>query len=113
MSTNAPHSANTFPEAGDPTPRPDASRPAPVDRLAQGTHQKVETLADKATASVRDIQDKLAHAGDALHGHTRQWRGVQEEWTECARITVRENPLGAVGTALAVGALVGLLCARR
>jgi len=58
-------------------------------------------------------QEKLASASGALHDHARQWRGVQEEWTECARITVRENPLGAVGTALAVGALFGLLCARR
>ncbi|NIM41120.1 MAG: DUF883 family protein [Hydrogenophaga sp.] len=67
----------------------------------------------QATNPFPEAGEKLAQASGALHEHARQWRGVQEEWTECVRITVRENPLGAVGTALAVGALFGLLCARR
>ncbi len=113
MSTSTPQSPTHFPEAGDPSRLAATTRPEPVDQLAQGTHHKVDALADKAAAGVRDIQDKLAHASDALHERTRQWRGALEEWVACARITVRENPLQAVGTALAVGALVGLLCSRR
>lgn len=113
MSTSTPQSPNTFPEAGEPSRGLASTQPEPLDRPAPGTHPTVDALADKAAAGVRDIQGKLAHAGDALHERTRQWRGVQEEWTACARTAVRENPLQAVGAALAVGALVGLLCARR
>lgn len=78
-------------EVPTPTPMPSTEQPPEgVSRVVQGAHQTI----------------------DALHQHTREWRGLQQEWTECARITVRENPLAALATAAAVGALIGLLCSR-
>jgi ElaB/YqjD/DUF883 family membrane-anchored ribosome-binding protein len=74
----------------DTTPVAEAPPPT-MERVVRGAHQTI----------------------DALHERTRQWRGLQDEWTECARVTVRENPLATVATALALGALLGMLCSRR
>lgn len=86
--------ASANPHVPDTSLLSDSERMAPVaadsiDRAVQGAHKAVDRLADSAAPTVRH----LAQTGDA--------------WTASCRATVREQPLMALLTAFAVGALLG------
>lgn len=66
-------------------------RPA-VDRAASTAHRTVDKLSDKASQAKSMLTDKY-----------EQMRVQQEKWTDDARTRVRENPMAAVGIALAAG----------
>lgn len=78
-----------------------------IGRIAQSAHQTIDRLAETAAPHVSRLQENLS--GDALHQRADQVREVGDEWTESLRCTVRENPLAAVGVALAVGLLIARL----
>lgn len=81
-------------------------------RLVRGAHATIDRLADSATPHVRRLQERAASAKDAMHVKTDRARELGDEWTESLRGTVRENPLTAVATALALGALISRLTRR-
>lgn len=71
-------------------------------RVVQGAHQTIDRLAESAAPHVQRLSE-------GLDSRTGQLRDASDEWTESLRSTVRENPLAAVATALAVGVLIARL----
>lgn len=78
-----------------------------IGRIAQSAHETIDRLAETAAPHVNRLQESLS--GDVLHQRADQVRELRDEWTESLRETVRENPLAAVGIALAVGVLIARL----
>lgn len=64
-------------------------------RVVHGAHETIDRLAETAAPHVQRLSEGTGHM-----------REVGDEWTESLRTTVRENPLAAVATALAIGMLV-------
>jgi ElaB/YqjD/DUF883 family membrane-anchored ribosome-binding protein len=81
-----------------------------IGRIAQSAHETIDRLVESAAPHVNRLQESLS--GDALHQRADEMRDLRDEWTESLRSTVRENPLAAVGVALAVGVLVARLTSR-
>ena len=77
-----------------------------INRLAESAHQTIDRVAESAAPQVSRLQESLANAGDTMHQRADQMRELRDEWTESLRSTVRENPLTALGVALAVGVLI-------
>jgi ElaB/YqjD/DUF883 family membrane-anchored ribosome-binding protein len=78
-----------------------------IGRIAQSAHETIDRLAESAAPHVNRLQENLS--GDVLHQRADDMREWRDEWTESLRCTVRENPLAAVGVALAVGVLIARL----
>ena len=81
-----------------------------IGRIAQSAHETIDRLAESAAPHVNRLQETLS--ADALHQRADEMRDLRDEWTESLRSTVRENPLAAVGVALAVGVLIARLSSR-
>jgi ElaB/YqjD/DUF883 family membrane-anchored ribosome-binding protein len=75
----------------------DAARPV-VDRLASGAHQAVDKFASAA-----------GQAAETLSARGEQLKNAQAQAMEQARIYVRENPVTALGIAVAAGFLLSRL----
>lgn len=80
-----------------------------VNRVAQSAHATIDKLASQATPAVQHLQKSLEDTGDLLHHRADQVRGLGNEWCDNLRTSVREHPLAAVGTALAIGLLIARL----
>lgn len=80
-----------------------------TDRMAQGAHHTIDRLADSAGPHLQRLEDVVASASVQLKNQARQARETGDVWAESLRTTVRRNPLAAVATAVAVGALIGRL----
>jgi ElaB/YqjD/DUF883 family membrane-anchored ribosome-binding protein len=78
-----------------------SARPA-VDRLSSGAHQAVDKIAMAASDAAESIGDKAD-----------QLKDVQARMTEECRGYVRDNPLAAVGIALATGFVLSRLLRSR
>jgi ElaB/YqjD/DUF883 family membrane-anchored ribosome-binding protein len=79
----------------------DASRPA-VDRIASGAHQAVDKIASAA-----------GQAADALGVKGEQLKNVQVRAMEQCRGYVRDNPVTAMGIAIAAGFVLSRLLSSR
>jgi len=66
-----------------------------VDRVASGAHEAVNRMADATT----DAADSITHKGHEL-------KQVQEKWLHELRDYVNENPVTALGIAVAGGYLL-------
>jgi ElaB/YqjD/DUF883 family membrane-anchored ribosome-binding protein len=73
-----------------------------VERLSQSAHQAVDRAASAASAYAERFGDK----SDEL-------MQMPQDWLETARDYVRENPLQAMGIALAAGYLLSVLMRSR
>ena len=73
-----------------------------VERVAAGAHDAVDKAASAAKAAAKLLEKK----GDVL-------KVAQERYLEGCRDQVRENPLAAVGIALAAGVVLSFLLSRR
>ncbi|HSW25190.1 MAG TPA: hypothetical protein VLJ62_20685 [Burkholderiaceae bacterium] len=80
-----------------------------IGRIARSAHEAIDHLANTAAPHVNRLQERVSGVGDSLHAGAEQAREVTDEWAETVRCTVRENPLAAVGLALAVGVLIARL----
>ena len=69
-----------------------------LSRVVQGAHQTIDRLAGTAAPHVQRLQEGVATRAE----HVKQ---LGDEWAESLRGTVRDNPLAAVATALALGVL--------
>ncbi|HLL13272.1 MAG TPA: hypothetical protein VK439_11340 [Rubrivivax sp.] len=78
-------------------------------RVVQGAHNAIDKLADTVAPHVQRLEQGVGTASESLHLRADHAREVGDEWAESLRSTVRENPLAAVATALAVGLLVARL----
>jgi ElaB/YqjD/DUF883 family membrane-anchored ribosome-binding protein len=65
---------------------------------------------DQATSAAHGAADKMSEGANRakamLKDRYEQMRGQQEKWADEARIRVRENPMAALGIALAAGFLL-------
>ena len=85
---------------------PDA---ATVDRAAQGAHDVVDRLAAKAMPAVEKMRTLAGSAGETLQQRADRFVELEEEVLESTRVYVRDNPIKAVGIALAAGLLLARL----
>lgn len=105
----SPMSGST-PMASSPSSSASSSaRPELMERVVQSAHDTVDKLADKARPQVQRLQETASSASDSLHARADQARELGDEWAESLRATVREHPLAALGTALAIGIVVARL----
>lgn len=74
-------------------------------RVVQGAHQTIDRLAETAAPHVQRLQE----GAGARAEHAKE---IGDEWAESVRCTVRDNPLAAVATALALGVLIARLTQR-
>jgi hypothetical protein len=79
------------------------------ERVVQGAHHTIDKLAATAAPHVQRLQEGVVAAGETLQSRAHQAREVGDEWADSLRNTVRENPLAAVLSALAVGVLIARL----
>lgn len=77
-----------------------------TDRMAQGAHHTIDRLAETAAPHVQRLEDAVSGAGMQLKNQARQARETGDELADSLRNTVRRNPLTAVATALAIGAVI-------
>jgi ElaB/YqjD/DUF883 family membrane-anchored ribosome-binding protein len=76
-----------------------------VGRVAQGAHQTIDRLAETAAPHLQRLQQGVGVRAQ----HARELR---DQWAESLRCTVREKPLAAVATALALGVVIARLTQR-
>jgi ElaB/YqjD/DUF883 family membrane-anchored ribosome-binding protein len=72
-----------------------------VDRLSQSAHEAV----DKAASMASSYAERFSTKGEEL-------MQMQEDWISTARDYVRENPLQALGIAVAAGYLLHMITRR-
>ena len=80
-----------------------------LSRVVKGAHEAIDRLAETAAPHVHRLEDSVGTAGVSMRTRADQAREVGDEWAESLRNTVRENPLAAVATAVALGVLVARL----
>lgn len=73
-----------------------------IDRLAEGAHGAI----DRATQTASDVAERFSERGEEL------W-AMKDDYMETARDYVKENPLMALGIALAAGYLFGKITSWR
>jgi len=73
-----------------------------LSRVVRGAHDTLDRLAESAAPHVQRLQEGVG-------GRAAQVKEVGDEWAESLRCTVRDNPLAAVATALALGVLIARL----
>ena len=78
-------------------------------RVVQGAHEAVDRIADKAIPAVERLRGTYNDAADSLKQRADQAVDMKDEWTESLRTAVREHPLAAIGTALALGLILARL----
>ncbi len=78
-------------------------------RVVQGAHEAVDRIADRAIPAVERLKGTYSDAADTLRQRADQAIDLKDEWTESLRAAVREHPLTAIGTALALGVLLARL----
>ncbi len=80
-----------------------------LSRVVQGAHSAIDRMAETAAPAVQRVQDGVQSASDTLSRKADDARELGDEWAESLRCTVRDHPLAAVATALAVGVLIARL----
>jgi len=118
-STTTPSGREALDTPGDPRQEPvhlddavqtgAASADDLIARIARTAHETIDRLAETAAPRVNRLQESVSGLGDSLQARADHAREVGDEWAEAVRGTVRENPLAAVGVALAVGVLIARL----
>jgi ElaB/YqjD/DUF883 family membrane-anchored ribosome-binding protein len=73
--------------------------------VVQGAHETIDKLAQTVEPHVRRLQEGIGTRAEHM-------KELGDEWTESLRCTVRENPLAAVATAVALGVLIARLTQR-
>ncbi|MBO9687810.1 MAG: hypothetical protein J7598_14490 [Mitsuaria chitosanitabida] len=80
-----------------------------VNRVADKAHATIDRLATTAAPAAQQLQKSLEDTNEMLHERADRLRATGNEWCDGVRANVREHPLMAIGTALAVGMLIARL----
>lgn len=83
-----------------------------VDRAAQSAHEAIDRVAAKAGPAVERMRSAAASAAERLQGKAGSLGEAPDQWLDSCRTYVRENPLTAVGIAVAAGVLLSRLSSR-
>lgn len=111
-------SGSTFGSTSGATAYPAGANGAPathhdpqdmLQSMTQGAHQTIDRLAEQVAPQLQRLQQNMADASGMLDERADQIRETADAWMATLRSTVREHPLAAVGTALALGLLVARL----
>jgi ElaB/YqjD/DUF883 family membrane-anchored ribosome-binding protein len=81
-------------------------------RVVQGAHEAVDRIADKAIPAVERLRGTVSDAAETVKQKADQAIDLKDEWTESLRAAVREHPLAALGTALALGVILAKITSR-
>ncbi|HEX6319170.1 MAG TPA: hypothetical protein VFZ84_09855 [Burkholderiales bacterium] len=73
-----------------------------IDKLSESAHSAV----DRATQAAAQVADRLGDKGE-------EWLAMKDDYVEQAREYVKQNPVMAIGIALAAGYLFGKITSRR
>lgn len=110
MGTVSSTSSGTAPGSGGNGSSPAGGQAGDVlSRVVQGAHSAIDRMAETAAPAVQRVQDGVQSASDTLSRKADDARELGDEWAESLRCTVRDHPLAAVATALAVGVLIARL----
>lgn len=77
-----------------------------IDQASASAKPAVDQAASTARRTADQLSEKAKQAKAMLSDKYEQMRGQQEKWTDDARVRVRENPIAALGIALAAGFLL-------
>jgi ElaB/YqjD/DUF883 family membrane-anchored ribosome-binding protein len=77
-----------------------------LNRVVQTAHETIDRLAGTAAPHVHRLHEQVSHAGESLHLNGSDLSAMSDEWANSLRNSVREHPIAAMATALAVGMLV-------
>jgi ElaB/YqjD/DUF883 family membrane-anchored ribosome-binding protein len=108
-STPSPATPAATPSSSTATGKSTVESGDMLNRVVQGAHSAIDRMAETAAPTVQKLQDGVQAASDTLSQRADDARAMSEAWAESLRSTVREHPLAAVATALAVGVLVARL----
>ena len=108
-STSSPATPAATPSSSPATGKSTGESGDLLNRVVQGAHSAIDRVAETAAPTVQKLQDGVQAASDTLSQRADDAREMSEAWAESLRSTVREHPLAAVATALAVGVLVARL----
>jgi hypothetical protein len=113
-SSTFPGAADEKPLEPDQTSRPtgEPGEPGGEDlfaRVVKGAHETIDRLAETAAPHVRDLQGSVASAKEMFQARGSEACDIGAEWADSLRATVREHPLAALATAIALGVLVARL----
>ena len=110
---------NMFPSSTSPVPGTNGSSHAStavgsatgdmLSRVVERAHATIDRLAESAAPHVHRLSESASSAGELLHNRADQARELGDEWTQSLRSTVREHPLAALATALALGVIIAKL----
>ncbi|HEX6319963.1 MAG TPA: hypothetical protein VFZ84_13995 [Burkholderiales bacterium] len=73
-----------------------------IDKIAESAHSAV----DRATQTAAQVAERVGEKGE-------EWLAMKDDYVEQAREYVKENPLMALGIALAAGYLFGKITSWR
>ena len=82
------------------------------DTITNAVHPVVDQLATSAHQAVNSTASAMAGASSTVITKGTQLRDTQVRLTESCRASIRDQPLVAVGLAVAAGFLLGLLVRR-
>jgi hypothetical protein len=77
-----------------------------LEQAVQSAHGTIDHLADGVAPAVQQLDARAAAVKDALHATSDQLVAKRDMWVESIRKPVRDSPLVAVISALALGFLV-------
>jgi ElaB/YqjD/DUF883 family membrane-anchored ribosome-binding protein len=77
-----------------------------LERIVQVAHETIDRLAGTAAPHVHRLQEQIGQVGDTFNLKASDVRATGDEWAESLRDTVREHPMAAMATAVALGMLV-------
>jgi ElaB/YqjD/DUF883 family membrane-anchored ribosome-binding protein len=80
-----------------------------IERASDRAHQAV----DRAAGAANSVAERLGEHVDTLADKRDELMELPETWMESARDYVRENPLAAVGIAVAAGYLFHMITRSR
>jgi hypothetical protein len=80
-----------------------------LNTAVRSAHDSIDRLASSAAPAVQHMGERVEAASSTLHKQGEQLRQTRDQWTQGARLAVREHPLAAVAGALLLGALVARL----
>jgi ElaB/YqjD/DUF883 family membrane-anchored ribosome-binding protein len=92
-----------------PTGVPGSVSDPAIERVARSAHTAVDRVAGTASSAVERVRTGVQGAVGTMSDKMHDLSSNGDVWADNARERVRENPLAAVGVALAAGYLLARL----